>query len=226
MKLAPLREKCEFSGLPKDFCAHCNARRPLARVPQSVEQKSHRIAENPAGTPDREVQAEPDSSSDSTTKDFIYQLIWSVALALFLAADRGFITQEMALGIGAILAVVILVFLAQNGAASASGTAPPHDPPEIAPVSDDFLQSYEWRRLRYKVIRDRGRRCECCGATPADGVRMHVDHIRPRRLFPELALDESNLQVLCEACNHGKGNWDQTDWRNESHSATSSATRH
>jgi 5-methylcytosine-specific restriction endonuclease McrA len=78
---------------------------------------------------------------------------------------------------------------------------------------DDFLDSYQWRSLRYKVLRDRGARCECCGATPDDGVKMNVDHIRPRRDFPELALDEGNLQVLCEECNHGKGNWDRTDWR-------------
>ena len=63
------------------------------------------------------------------------------------------------------------------------------------------------------VLKSRGARCECCGATPADGVRMHVDHIKPRRKYPELALTESNLQVLCEECNHGKGNWDETDWR-------------
>ena len=79
--------------------------------------------------------------------------------------------------------------------------------------SDAFLQTYEWRRLRMLVLTKRGARCECCGATPKDGVRMHVDHIKPRRLFPVLALDESNLQILCEVCNHGKGNWDQTDWR-------------
>ena len=44
---------------------------------------------------------------------------------------------------------------------------------------------------------------------------MNVDHIKPRKKYPELALDKSNLQVLCEECNHGKGNWDETDWRPE-----------
>lgn len=80
-------------------------------------------------------------------------------------------------------------------------------------ISDEFLATFEWRQLRMLVLKKRGARCECCGATPKDGVRMNVDHIKPRKLFPELALTESNLQVLCEVCNHGKGNWDQTDWR-------------
>jgi len=85
--------------------------------------------------------------------------------------------------------------------------------------SEEFLRSGEWRRLRMLVIKKRGARCECCGATPKDGVTViNVDHIKPRRDFPELALSESNLQVLCAVCNHGKGNWDKTDWRDvESH---------
>lgn len=80
-------------------------------------------------------------------------------------------------------------------------------------LSDAFLASYEWRKLRYKVLKERGARCECCGRTPKDGLKMHVDHIKPRKKYPELALTESNLQILCEECNHGKGNWDETDWR-------------
>lgn len=82
--------------------------------------------------------------------------------------------------------------------------------------SDAFLSSYEWRSLRMRVIVKRGARCECCGASPRDGTTViHVDHIKPRDKFPELVLEESNLQVLCETCNQGKGRWDQTDWRPE-----------
>lgn len=85
----------------------------------------------------------------------------------------------------------------------------------INPNTDAFLESYEWRRVRMEVLKRDGARCQCCGATPQDGLRMHVDHIKPRKLFPTLALDVNNLQVLCEICNHGKGNWDTTDWRSE-----------
>ncbi len=83
--------------------------------------------------------------------------------------------------------------------------------PHVA--TDEFLMTYEWRKLRMEVIKDRGARCECCGATPRDGITINVDHIKPRRKYPELALEKSNLQVLCNPCNHGKGNWDETDWR-------------
>lgn len=82
-------------------------------------------------------------------------------------------------------------------------------------AKDSFLETYAWRALRMKVLIRDGRRCACCGATPATGAVMNVDHIKPRRLYPELALDENNLQVLCHDCNHGKGNWDETDWRQE-----------
>lgn len=81
--------------------------------------------------------------------------------------------------------------------------------------SDTFLESYEWRRVRMVVLKRDGAKCACCGATPADGLRMHVDHIKPRKTHPALALDPKNLQVLCEVCNHGKGNWDTTDWREQ-----------
>lgn len=86
---------------------------------------------------------------------------------------------------------------------------------KVAPVVAqlDFLQSYEWRALRMRVLSKRGAVCECCGSSPKDGIRINVDHIKPRKLYPELALEEANLQVLCDVCNHGKGNWNQTDWR-------------
>jgi 5-methylcytosine-specific restriction endonuclease McrA len=86
--------------------------------------------------------------------------------------------------------------------------------PKCDPASIEFLQTFEWRAVRMQALKRHGARCQCCGASPANGAVMHVDHIKPRKLFPQLALDIDNLQVLCHECNHGKGNWDQTDWRN------------
>mgnify|MGYP003115653758 CR=1 FL=1 len=77
----------------------------------------------------------------------------------------------------------------------------------------DFYSSAPWRQLRYRVLAAKERRCVCCGATPQTGAQMHVDHIKPRSTHPELALDASNLQVLCKECNLGKMNFDDTDFR-------------
>lgn len=78
-----------------------------------------------------------------------------------------------------------------------------------------FYESWEWKRLRYQHIKDRRRRCECCGQTPDDGVRIVVDHINPIRRFWDRRLDPNNLQLLCDDCNQGKGSRDTTDWRSE-----------
>ena len=83
----------------------------------------------------------------------------------------------------------------------------------IHTASDAFLMTYEWRKVRMEALKKYGAKCQCCGATPAHGAVMNVDHIKPRKLYPHLALDLNNLQVLCHDCNHGKGNWDMTDWR-------------
>jgi 5-methylcytosine-specific restriction endonuclease McrA len=70
----------------------------------------------------------------------------------------------------------------------------------------------EWARLRYEIILKRGNRCECCGRSPPE-VEIHVDHIKPVSKHPELALEPSNLQVLCKECNYAKNAIDETDWR-------------
>ena len=84
---------------------------------------------------------------------------------------------------------------------------------DIDPRSEDFLLSFAWRATRMMALKQHGAICQCCGASAKTGAVIHVDHIKPRQENPELALDVNNLQVLCHECNHGKGNWDQTDWR-------------
>lgn len=76
-----------------------------------------------------------------------------------------------------------------------------------------FYRSHEWRELRQDVFKSYGKSCMKCLATETDGAVMHVDHIKPRSLFPSLALDFDNLQVLCAGCNVEKSNKDFTDYR-------------
>lgn len=99
-------------------------------------------------------------------------------------------------------------------AAKKSGHKKLPAPVKPTPVQspDAFGRSMQWRQVRYLALRNSGG-CNCCGARAKDGVQLHVDHIKPRADFPELALSLDNLQVLCEDCNVGKGSWDSTDWR-------------
>jgi 5-methylcytosine-specific restriction endonuclease McrA len=76
---------------------------------------------------------------------------------------------------------------------------------------DGFYKSREWRELRIQVL-DLCRYCQACGARPPQ-VQLHVDHVIPRYKAPHLSLSISNLQVMCEDCNVGKGAWSMADFR-------------
>ena len=79
-------------------------------------------------------------------------------------------------------------------------------------MSQSFYESNAWRALRYTALRKFKFTCLACGRRPPQ-VILHVDHIKPRSLHPELELDFNNLQVLCEDCNLGKSNRSQDDLR-------------
>lgn len=77
-----------------------------------------------------------------------------------------------------------------------------------------FYSSLAWINLRARVLEKYDCSCMMCGRSPKlHGVVLHVDHIKPRRKYPELALDFNNLQLLCADCNRGKGNKYETDYR-------------
>ena len=57
-----------------------------------------------------------------------------------------------------------------------------------------------------------GFQCQSCGATAKD-AQLHIDHIAPTSLFPELSKHENNLQILCKRCNVRKGNKFIRDYR-------------
>lgn len=78
----------------------------------------------------------------------------------------------------------------------------------------EFYNSEAWRKVRFGALKKADGCCALCGRNKRDhGVVLHVDHIKPRSLYPALELQAGNLQVLCEDCNLGKGNRDTTDWR-------------
>lgn len=73
------------------------------------------------------------------------------------------------------------------------------------------LNDKKWQKLRRRVFSAYGRVCMKCGST---GV-LHVDHIKPKSKFPELAYVFDNLQVLCKDCNYEKSNKTCDDYRNK-----------
>ncbi|MFT3768441.1 MAG: HNH endonuclease signature motif containing protein [Minicystis sp.] len=59
--------------------------------------------------------------------------------------------------------------------------------------------------LRYEILSRDGFRCRACGRTPsADGVKLHIDHIRPFSLGG--LTEKANLRTLCNDCNIGRSN--------------------
>lgn len=77
----------------------------------------------------------------------------------------------------------------------------------------NFLMSFEWKELRRKAIEKYGAKCMKCKRMPINLALINVDHIKPRKYFPDLALCFDNLQILCSVCNKEKGNKNQIDYR-------------
>ena len=83
----------------------------------------------------------------------------------------------------------------------------------IKKAGDGFLRSEEWLMLRANAIAKHGCRCMRCGTKMKTLSSINVDHIKPRSLFPHLAFDIDNLQILCGPCNKLKCNRHDTDYR-------------
>ena len=90
--------------------------------------------------------------------------------------------------------------------------------PQIDPLYSrekyvEFMASEGWRCVRYMALRKYGNHCRACGRGPEDSVKIHVDHIVPCSRGWDRRLEISNLQILCEDCNMGKGAHFADDWR-------------
>lgn len=65
--------------------------------------------------------------------------------------------------------------------------------------------------MRWQVFQRDNWRCVACGRNSENGLILHIDHIIPRSKGGQDHLD--NYQTLCETCNIGKSNRDQTNLR-------------
>ena len=80
--------------------------------------------------------------------------------------------------------------------------------------SDDPYHSYRWTRLS-RVWRAEHPLCEECRKRGVIKSAEVVDHIVPWPVCKDF-FDRSNLQSLCEDCNHAKGERDKkviAEWR-------------
>lgn len=68
------------------------------------------------------------------------------------------------------------------------------------------------KKLRYQILQRDNSICQRCGRTPADGVKLDVDHKIPVDWGG--TDDPTNLWTLCEECNEGKRNF-FSDMNNE-----------
>jgi uncharacterized phage-like protein YoqJ len=78
------------------------------------------------------------------------------------------------------------------------------------PNDVSFYTTKAWKDLRLKVLKSYPKWCMKCGSTE----HLHIDHIKPRSLYPELELSFDNLQILCRTCNCSKNNRNSKDYRN------------
>ncbi|PZO08410.1 MAG: HNH endonuclease [Leptolyngbya foveolarum] len=65
--------------------------------------------------------------------------------------------------------------------------------------------------IRWQVFQRDDWRCVSCGKGSPHGAILQVDHIIPRSKGGKDALE--NYQTLCNLCNLGKSNRDDTDLR-------------
>lgn len=67
--------------------------------------------------------------------------------------------------------------------------------------------------IKNEIRAKHGMICACCGCKIRLTINRHVDHIKPKKTYPECEFLYTNLQVLCRPCNAHKSAYDDEDWR-------------
>ena len=73
---------------------------------------------------------------------------------------------------------------------------------EIRSGQIEYERSLMTASLRYEILKRDNYRCQLCGSSAQDGVKLHIDHIVPVSKGGHTTTD--NLRVLCDRCNLGK----------------------
>ncbi|MBF4512923.1 HNH endonuclease [Plantibacter sp. VKM Ac-2885] len=84
----------------------------------------------------------------------------------------------------------------------------------VEAAAPDRTTKERWRHSQIKdALRvETGDRCAYCEAYVRDVSYDHVEHIRPKTLFPELAHVWTNLTAACAVCNVSKDDYYDSDF--------------
>lgn len=79
----------------------------------------------------------------------------------------------------------------------------------LGTASEKQKEKWRHRQIKESLSTDTGGRCSYCEGKVNDVAFGHVDHIRPKKKFAELAHMWTNLTWACPVCNGNKGDyWD------------------
>jgi len=76
-------------------------------------------------------------------------------------------------------------------------------------TSPDFFHSEAWQALRKSTLERSEARCFRCGRRAS--AMLVVEHIEPREIAPHLALEPSNVEIICHGCRQARSAATGTD---------------
>ena len=80
-------------------------------------------------------------------------------------------------------------------------------PQQLSKKTDEFYFTRAWRDLRFSVLSEEPL-CYYCQLKGHIRAANIGDHYRPRRIFPELSLVQSNIKPACSTCHDIKRQWE------------------
>lgn len=79
----------------------------------------------------------------------------------------------------------------------------------------EFYTSPVWRRTQAEVLKKNHYECSRCRKKGMVVRARTVHHIKYLRKYPELALDEDNLEPICERCHYDEHHRKKHGYMNE-----------